>query len=82
MIKETFALLAPSKQLLIQNLAGARITHAQEEHWQIISHIKEKEVDALILLARQHNQSAFDSYQALIQEQQEVNHDPQKPAST
>lgn len=52
-----------------RKLAGTRISQAQAEHVKLISHIKKHEVEEAINLARQHNQAAFESYDALIQQE-------------
>lgn len=51
-----------------KSVPGTRIHQAQEEHRQILEHIKNRNVSDLIALAKHHNQAAFESYQALLQE--------------
>ena len=55
-----------------KDVAATRITYAQEEHWQILEQLTNKDVDGLISLARQHNQAALENYQTLFQEEQET----------
>lgn len=54
-----------------KSVTSVRIHKAQEEHVKILKHIKNQEIDALISLAKKHNQAAFESYQSLIQEELE-----------
>jgi DNA-binding GntR family transcriptional regulator len=54
-----------------KNVTALRITQAQEEHRKIMDLIKKRRIEALTSLAKHHNQAAFESYQSLIQEQEE-----------
>ena len=49
-----------------RKVASTRMAQAQAEHSEILSHIKNQEIEELIALAKCHNQAAFESYDALI----------------
>ncbi len=53
-------------QHYFSNVTSARLQQAQQEHHQIVSLLRNQDVDALKALASRHNQEANLSYQALL----------------